>query len=281
MKRSTAVNARAEPDSSSARTHRSLERGLAVLEFVAAADAPVALSDAARRIGLHRSTAHHLMQTLVGLGWLRQEEDRRSYALTARLHQLTGRRWSAAQIGELAQPYLEQLTRETGEGTSVAAWIDGTVTIAAKREADGPVRVVQDVGAVRPIYCTAVGKALAAWLPRAEVLAALARQPMVALTPKTITTREAFETELRRIRNAGYAIDDEEQFEGLRCIAMPVFCYTGEVIACMCVLGPKQRMTHHKLVVVRTPLEALARQLSERLGYLRAQYPLTISRRQA
>jgi DNA-binding IclR family transcriptional regulator len=249
-------------------THRSLERGLAVLELVAAAGGPVALADAARRLGLHKSTAHHLMQTLVGLGWLRQEEDSRGYALTPRLHQLTGRKWSAVQIGEIAQPCLEQLTRATGEGTSVAAWIDGTVTIAAKREADGPVRVVQDVGAVRPMYCTAVGKALGAWLPRAEVLAALRRHRMERLTPKTITTMEQFDAELRRIRSAGYAIDDEEQFEGLRCIAMPVFCHTGEVVASMCVLGPKQRMTHQKLAAVRAPLAAMAQQLSERLGFV-------------
>ena len=76
----------------------------------------------------------------------------------------------------------------------------------------------------------------------------------------------AFEAELRRIRSAGYAIDDEEQFEGLRCIAMPVFCYTGDVIASMCVVGPKHRMTHQKLTAVRVPLARLSRRLSERLG---------------
>lgn len=252
-------------------THRSLERGLSVLELVAGAAAPVALSDVARRLGLHRSTAHHLMQTLVTLGWLRQEDESRGYALTPRLHQLTGRKWTAVQIGELGQPYLEKISRETGEGSSVAAWIDGTVTIAAKRETEGPVRVVQDVGAIRPMYCTAVGKALGAWLPRSEVLAALARQPMTRLTPKTIVTVQSFEAELRRIRNAGYAIDDEEQFEGLRCIAVPVFCHTGEVVASMCVLGPRQRLTHQKLLAVRTPLVSVARQLSERLGYIAPQ----------
>jgi DNA-binding IclR family transcriptional regulator len=251
-----------------ATTHRSLERGLAVLEAVAAAPRPVSLADTARRLGLHRSTAHHLMQTLVGVGYLRQDKNTRGYALTPKLYRLTGRMWSVEQLGEIAQPFLEELTRATGEGTSVAAWIDGKVRIAAKREADAPVRVVQDVGVTRPIYCTAVGKALAAWLPRAEVIAALARTRMERLTPKTITTTTAFEAELRRIRNAGYAIDDEEQYLGLRCIAMPAFCYTGQVFATMCVLGPKHRMTQQKLAAVRVPLSRLSRRLSERLGYL-------------
>lgn len=254
-------------------THRSLERGLAVIELLAAAGQPVPLSEAARRLGLHRSTAHHLMQTLVALGWLRQEEDTRGYSLSAKPYQLTGRKWSPEQIGAVAQPLLERLTQETGEGSSVASWANGTVTIAAKREADGPVRVVQDVGGERPMYCTAVGKALAAWLPRAEVEAALASQPMIALTPKTITSPEAFLAELRRIRSAGYAIDDEEQFEGLRCIAMPVFSHTGEVVASMCVLGPRHRMTHHKLAAVRGPLGVLSKQLSQRLGFVETKRP--------
>ena len=250
-----------------ASTHRSLERGLAVIELLAAAGAPLQLAETARRLGLHRSTAHHIMQTLVALGWLRQDEDTRCYSLSARPYQLTGHRWSVTQIGELAQPLLERLTHETGEGTSVAAWIDGIVTIAAKREHDGPVRVVQDLGGERPIYCTAVGKAIAGWLPATEVRAALRRQPMTALTPKTITTVGAFESELQRIRSAGYAIDDEEQFEGLRCVAMPVFSHTGEVAGSMCVVGPKHRLTHQKLAAVRAPLARMSRQLSEHLGH--------------
>ncbi|WP_198297905.1 IclR family transcriptional regulator [Bordetella genomosp. 9] len=248
-------------------THRSLERGLAALEMIAAATGPMTLADAARRLGLHRSTAHHLLRTLVALGYLRQDGTTRGYALTPKLHRMTGQKWSVEQLGEIAQPILETLTAETDEGTSVAAWMDGVVTIAAKREADGPVRVVQNVGAERPIYCTAVGKAIAAWLPDAEIRAVLARTTMVAHTAKTITTREAFEAELRRIRTAGYAIDDAEQHEGLRCIAMPVFCYSGQVIGSMCVVGPRHRMTHQKLQAVRGPLQRCSRQLSERLGY--------------
>ncbi|MGV3570773.1 MAG: IclR family transcriptional regulator [Ramlibacter sp.] len=248
-------------------THRSLERGLSMIELLAGASAPMPAAEVARRLGLHRSTAHHLLQTLVALGWLHQEEEARCYTLSHKPHQLTGRKWSVPQLGEMAQPLLERLSRETGEGSSLAAWVDGIVTIAAKRESEGPVRVVQDVGGRRPMYCTAVGKAIAGWLPRAEVRAALAREPMTALTPKTITTVAGFEAEMRRIRNAGYAIDDEEQFEGLRCVAMPVFCHTGEVIGSMCVVGPKQRMTHQKLAAVRAPLAALAREMSARLGH--------------
>jgi DNA-binding IclR family transcriptional regulator len=247
-------------------THRSLERGLAVLEVVAAAGRPIPLAETARRLGLHRSTTHHLMQTLVRAGYLRQQERSRAYELTHKLLQMTGRHRSPEHLGELAGPLLDELTHATGEGSSLAMWLDGNVVIVAKRETDGPVRVVQDMGAERPIHCTAVGKALAAWLPPLEVAAALQRKPMDRRTAHTITTGAAFDAELRRIRAAGYALDDEEQHEGLRCVAMPVFNPTGEIVASLCVTGPKHRMTQQKLLAVRTPLAALSQRLSERLG---------------
>lgn len=248
-------------------THRSLARGFAVLEAVAAAGRAVSLADTARRLGLNRSTTHHLLQALVALGYLRQQETSRCYELTQKLYQLTGRLWSAEELGSIAQPLLQDLMRATGEGTSVAAWIEGRVVIAAKCEADSPVRVVQDVGGYRPVHCTAVGKALAAWLPESELALALGACRFEGHTAKTIVSRAAFESELRRIRSAGFAIDDEEQHEGLRCLAMPVFCYTGQVVASMCVLGPRHRMTHQKLQAVRGPLRRCSRLLSERLGH--------------
>lgn len=249
-------------------THRSLQRGLEILESVAAAGGPVSLAATASRLGLNRSTAHHLMRTLVELGYLRQLESTRSYELTQKPYQITGRLWSAEKLGAIAQPLLEELMRATSEGTSIAAWIGGRVTIAAQCEADSPVRVVEDVGGDRPIHCTAVGKVLAAWLPPPDVQVALAGCRFERHTAKTIVAPEEFRTELRRIRHAGYAIDDEEQYEGLRCIAMPVFCHTGQAIAAMCVLGPRHRMTHQKMLAVRAPLTTFSRQLSERLGHV-------------
>ncbi len=75
------------------------------------------------------------------------------------------------------------------------------------------------------------------------------------------------ETEIRRIRSAGYAIDDEEHLEGIRCIAVPVFAYSGHVVAALCALGPKNRMTRRKLRDLRAPILELSRSLSERLGW--------------
>ena len=248
-------------------THQSLERGLRLVEAVALNGARTSLAEAARRTGLHRSTAHHLLQTLVSLGYLRQDAETRAYELAAKPFQITGRIWSPEQLAAIAQPSLAELTRRSGEGSSFSVYRDGAVTVVAKCEHDGPVRVVQDVGARRPLHCTAVAKAILPWVPEPELAGLLARMRFARHTPKTLVTRAAFEAELRRIRAAGYALDDEEHIEGIRCIAMPVFGHAGQVLGSMCALGPKSRMTYQRLRELRQPLAELSASLSRRLGY--------------
>jgi IclR family acetate operon transcriptional repressor len=248
-------------------THQSLERGMHVVEVVASSGRQTSLAEISRRTGLHRSTTHHLLQTLVGLGYLRQDPSTRAYELAAKLFQLTGRTWSPEQLGEIAQPYLAELTRDSGEGSSLAAYSASTVKIVAKREAEGPVRVVQDVGADRPIHATAVGKAIIAFLPKPELDGLLSRIRFERFTPNTIATRKALEAELARVRETGFAVDDEEHYEGIRCIAAPVFAYTGQVVASLCAVGPTNRMSHRKLRELRYALSTRARGLSERLQW--------------
>jgi DNA-binding IclR family transcriptional regulator len=142
------------------------------------------------------------------------------------------------------------------------------VTVVAKRESEGPVRVVQEVGAQRPIYCTAVGKALAAWLPERELDGIIARTVFERKTPRTITTPAALLRELARIRTAGFAVDDEEHIAGIRCIAAPVRDHSGEVRASLCVVGPTSRIPKRRLPGIRQPLAETARDLSMRLGHV-------------
>jgi IclR family acetate operon transcriptional repressor len=249
-------------------THRSLDRGLRIIEVIASTGSLTSLAEIARRTGLHRSTTYHLLQTLVDLGYLRQDLHSRGYEIAAKLFSLTERMWTPEQIGAAADPLIAEFTRRTGEGSSVAVYRDGKIRVVAKRDADGPVRVVQNIGAERPIHATAVGKAIIAFLPPSEVNGVLGRLRFERFTPRTIVARAAFEAELRRIRAAGYATDDEEHMEGIRCVSAPVFAYNGQVVASLCSVGPKSRMTRQKLRDLRQPLIDAAHALSERLGWV-------------
>jgi IclR family acetate operon transcriptional repressor len=247
-------------------THRSLERGLQVLEIVAAHGSQIGLAEIARRAGLHRSTGHHLLRTLVGLGYLHQDPETRSYEVAEKLHQLTARGWTPEQMSAIAQPTVTELARVSGEGASFAAYLAGEVTLIVKCGDDGIARPLQGPQVVRPIHASAVGKAIAAFLPSPELDDILDRIDYERYTPNTIIRRDALEREFQRIRAGGCATDDEEHIEGIRCVAAPVHTYTGRVVASLCAVGPKSRMTHQKLNELRTPLVTLARAVSRRLG---------------
>lgn len=248
-------------------THQSLARGLRIIEAAAAIGGPATLSEIARKTSLSRSTAHHILRALVEFGYLLQDGDAQPYRLGPKLFRLTGHTWTKDQLAEVAMPFLDELSRRTGEGTSLAMLRDGVVTVVAKRESEGPVRVVQEVGARRPIYCTAVGKALAAWLPERELDGIIKRTVFEKKTARTITTALAFRRELARIRATGFAFDNEEHVVGIRCIAFPVRDHSGEVRASLCVVGPTSRLPRKRLEAIRDSLTAVAVDLSERLGY--------------
>ncbi|HSB73476.1 MAG TPA: IclR family transcriptional regulator [Candidatus Methylomirabilis sp.] len=248
-------------------THQSLERGLRVLEATAAIGGAATVSEIARKTALPRSTTHHLLRALVDFGYLVQDGEARPYRLAPKLFRLTRRTWSKEQLAEIAMPFLDELSRRTREGTSLAILRDGVVTIVAKRESEGPVRVVQVVGAERPIHCTAVGKALAAWMPERELDGILERTTFQPKTARTITTTAAFRREMARIRATGFAIDNEEHVEGIRCIATAVRDHSGEVCASLCVVGPTSRIPQRRLSEIRKPLAAVAADLSARLGF--------------
>jgi DNA-binding IclR family transcriptional regulator len=253
--------------SGSSQTYQSLERGLRVIEATAAIGSAATLSEIARKTGLPRSTTHHILRALVEFGYLAQDGGARSYRLGPKLFRLTGSSWTKEQLAEISMPLLERLSRRTEEGTSLAVLRDGAVTIVAKRESEGPVRVVQEVGAHRPIHCTAVGKALAAWLPDSELEGIIARTSFEPMTARTVTTPSAFRRELAHIRASGFAIDNEEHIQGIRCIAAPVRDHTGAVCASLCVVGPKSRLPQRRLAEIRRPLAAAAADLSALLGY--------------
>jgi len=248
-------------------THQSLERGLRVIEATATIGGSATLSEIARKTALPRSTTHHILRALVDFGYLVQDGGARPYRLGPKLFRLTGHTWTREQLAEIAMPYLDELSRRTGEGTSLAVLRDGVVTIVAKRESEGPVRVAQEVGGRRPIYCTAVGKALAAWLPDREVDGIIARTVFEKKTARTIGTPAAFRRELARIRATGFAVDNEEHIAGIRCIATPVRDHAGVACASLCVVGPTSRLPKRRLAEIRQPLAAVAADLSVRLGY--------------
>jgi DNA-binding IclR family transcriptional regulator len=248
-------------------THQSLQRGLQIVEIVAEMAEPPTLSAIARKSKLNPSTAHHILKALVDFGYLIQTPETHFYSLSSRIFRLTRQTWTIEQLAEIATPFLVELGNLTEEASSLAVLKNGQVIIAAKQEQDGPLRVVQRIGESRPIYCTAVGKVLAAELSEQELEELIERTNFERITPKTIASPGSFRKEMIKVREQGVAFDNEEHIKGVRCLAAPIRDYSGEARAALCVLGPKDNLSPRRIPKVQHDLLGVAAALSKRLDY--------------
>jgi len=243
---------------------QSPSRGLELLESVARGGS-IALTTMCRDSGLNRSTAHHLLQTLAAHGYVIQDEAR-AYRIGPKIFRLATATWSDAQIAQMALPCLRELVRQTGETANVAVRKEHEAILLETVDGGGTLRVVDRVGAARPIYASGVGKVLLAWAEaeeRESIIRALKLNP---LTPRTIVDRKRLQRELVRARHAGYALDDEEMTAGVCCIAAPVFALPGQVVAAVGIAGPAARVSRAMLRKFEKPLARAVRKLSTRLS---------------
>lgn len=239
---------------------QSLERAFDLLERMADAGGEVGLSELSASSGLPLPTIHRLMRTLVGCGYVRQQANRR-YALGPRLIRLGES--SARLLGTWARPYLAELVETTGETANMALLDGDEVVYIAQVPSRHSMRMFTEVGRRVLPHSTGVGKALLAHVPPEEVRALLARTGMPAATERTIVDPDAFLAELERIRAQGYAVDDNEQEVGVRCLAVTV--PDSPTAAAISISGPAGRVTEAAVEKIVPVLQGVARNLSAAL----------------
>ncbi|MEU3752408.1 IclR family transcriptional regulator [Streptomyces olivoreticuli] len=236
---------------------QSLERAFDLLERMADAGGEVGLSELSTTSGLPLPTIHRLMRTLVACGYVRQQPNRR-YSLGPRLIRLGE---SASRLlGTWARPHLARLVEETGETANMALLDGDEVVYVAQVPSRHSVRMFTEVGRRVLPHTTGVGKALLAQSPDDEVRALLARTGMPAATEKTITTPDVFLEALARVRESGYAVDDNEQEIGVRCLAVPV--PNSPTSAAISISGPAGRVTDAATEKIVPLLQEVAAELS-------------------
>jgi len=221
---------------------QSLERGLAVLGAFTPDRPTLGISELARDLNLTRSTTHRYVATLATLGFLRQDDSTRKYRLGPRVLDLGFSVLGSLELRDIAAPHLRRLTDVTGH-TSNLAIRDDTDVILIDRMRGRPGRYhhlefTLHVGSRIPAYCSATGKALLAFLPRADLDQILDRIDLVQRGPKTLTSKKALLAELEQVRRTGLATNDEELESALRSIAAPVRSRTGQVVAAINVAVP-------------------------------------------
>lgn len=240
---------------------QSLERAFSILETIADTGGVITLSQLAADTGLPLPTIHRLVRTLVDLGYLRQEPSRQ-YSLGPRLIRLG--ETTSRRLATWARPHLSAVVSELGESVNLAM-LDGDqiVYVGQVMPSQNSMRMFTEVGRRVDPHTTAVGKAILADYPQAAVRGLLERTGMAARNQHSLTTPDAFLTELERTRERGYALDNQEQEIGVRCVAVVV---PGGARLAISMSGPLTRMGDDAIERAVSPLHRAAAHIADEMN---------------
>ncbi|MBC7358180.1 MAG: helix-turn-helix domain-containing protein [Desulfacinum sp.] len=242
----------------------SLSRGMAVLEVLSQAPRPLNLTELAEAVGLNKVTVSRFCYTLVRLGYVHRSK-RKRYSLTPKVLGLGYAALSQMDLRQVGESNLRELSRELGETVNMAILDGGQILYVARYVTEPIMQHPLSIGARLPVYCTSMGKAIAAYLPEDELQEVLAEQSFASLTHRTIVSVSRFREELARVRNDGFAVNDEELSVGLRSIAAPIL-RDGYPAGAINVAVPTTRYSLERLVgQLSGPLLRTARAISELL----------------
>jgi IclR family pca regulon transcriptional regulator len=255
------------------RYSQSLERGLAILGCFTSEHPVLGIADIADELGMSRSTTHRYVTTLLALGYLEQGRSRK-YRLGLRVTDLGMSALHSTGLRENVHPFLEELRERTGYTIGLAV-LDGTEILYVDRarswrRAERETDLGLHPGSRMPAYCTAMGKVLLANLPEEVQRDLIAQLQLERNTPRTITSKQALRTELERISENGYALNDQELRPGLQAIAVPVRDESREAVAAIGIAASPEAITVAELTDALGPhLISTAARISSRLGYRR------------
>ncbi len=241
-----------------------LEKGLAIIEAFGSERPQLTLSEAARHAGLSRASARRCLLTLVRLGYA--ESDGRYFRLAPRVLRLGHAYLSASPVAKAAQPVLEAITERVHESASMAI-LDGVdVMFIARATGRLSYSAGLSVGARLPAFAAATGRVLLAARTDGEVAAILKASELRKITPRTLTGHRELMEEIRRVREQGYAIGDEQLELGLSIVAVPIRNRSGRTLAAMSLAARTSRIARKDLrEQLLPPLEAARRSLEAAL----------------
>jgi IclR family KDG regulon transcriptional repressor len=224
-------------DDSERSTVKSLRKALTVLNVVASADRPLTIAEVAIAAGIARPTAYRFVQTLVAAGYLAQDLVDGRISVGFAVLPLASSLLDHNRMRIEALPYLHSLAKETGERANLGILYRDRVLYIAGVEKPALPTIYSRFGKNAPAHCSSLGKAILAYLPEPDLQALLRREPLVAFTPTTITSRAAFARELVETRARGYAIDRAEHVLSSSCLAAPIFDANNRPIGAIGVSG--------------------------------------------
>lgn len=250
---------------------QAIERAAEILEVLGRSPQGLSIGEIAAQSGLAKGTAHRLLASLAHFDFVRQDGGTRHYQLGFKVVELGNRLLNKIDLRDDARPFLMALAEEVQETVHLvvrdrdeALYID-KVALHPKRSG---LQMVSHIGSRTALHSSAVGKILLAALPEEDLADIIARRGLSRHTDKTITDRTKLKRHLDDVRRKGFAIDDEENEKGIRCVGAPIRDAEGKVVAAVSVSGPTARVTKARVSKsLQRQVCAAASNISRQLGF--------------
>lgn len=241
-----------------------ISKVLRIFEALQASPAGLELREIVEHTDINKSTAYRFLAHLESEGYLFRD-DSGAYLVGPRLVRLGSGSTYQMTLRKISRPVLQELRNKTGETVNLGVLDGQDVFYVDVVQSHHPFRMVTRIGTSRPLYCTAMGKMLAALLPPNEKERLLSSLRFERFTPHTITELAKFRAELERIEQRGYSLDDEEVTLGARCISAPILLEGNRLAAAVSIAGPTARIVAERVPFFVDAVETAARTISARL----------------
>lgn len=249
-------------------TVQSLDRAFDLLEALCASRSGMLITELSSATGLHKSTVHRLLASMSARGYITKDEYTNQYRATTRLYELASQVVEHLDIVAAARGPMDRLLEQTGETSHLVVREGSEIVYVHKVEStQNAMRMFSRIGMRRPMYCTAVGKAMMARLPLDEVRAIWNRSVIEQYTDYTIVTLDGLLRELQEVRRVGYALDNEENELGVRCIAVAIPDYTGNICAALSTSAPVTRMDDARIEALAPLMMHTRDEIARAMGY--------------
>lgn len=244
-----------------------LNRTFRILDILAQEKSGLGVTALTAKLGLNKSTTHRLIMVLESNRYVEKNGDTGRYQLGSRILELGLSALSQLDIYEVARPHLRRLVAESGETAHIGILRGGEVMSIVNVPSSQALHAPSEVGTRHHAHCSALGKAILAFRPAEDLEWFLKEAPLPGFTRNTITTKPMLVKEIETVRQSGYAVDDEERENGLRCLGAPVRDSSGEVVAAVAIAGPVFRITRDRIDQLSAMLMATAQDISVAMGY--------------
>ncbi len=245
---------------------QSLSRALKLLNALSYYAQGLSLSEVASEVGLPNSTAHRLLTTLQNERYVRFDNERSVWLIGVQAFRVGSTFVRSRDLVTIARPYMRRLMDQSGETVNLGLLDRGEVVYLAQVETQKMMRAIAGPGGRAPLHCSGIGKALLAYMNEAERARLLSGLQWQRETANTIMNSETMQTHLPEIATNRYAVDDEENAIGLRCVASVVFNEFSEPMAGISVSGPTARLTDARMAALGTMVAGIADEITAAVG---------------